>query len=71
MALYEMNHHMTTYYQIYCIKTFQKYVKEFKSSVRPTLPRATDDVAISNTKLSLPLPGAASVKGFVPRVTWY
>lgn len=33
-----------------------------------TFPRATADVAMSRTKLSLPLPGAATLMGLVPSV---
>lgn len=33
-----------------------------------TFPRATADVAMSRTKLSPPLPGAATLMGLVPKV---
>lgn len=42
--------------------------KQSKQDV--TFPRATADVAMSRTKLSPSLPGAATLRGLVPKVHW-
>ena len=55
---------------IYCTVCGTEKVNDQVRWTTHTLPRATQLVAMSRTKLSPFFPGAATDKGLVPKVTW-
>lgn len=53
---------------LYIVTTARGQLTAYQYTPDPTFPSATADVAMSRTKLSLPLEGAATLMGLVPRV---
>lgn len=48
----------------------QRWTTRQRVAKAVTFPRATAEVAMSRTKLSPSVPGAATLRGLVPKVHW-